>query len=108
MRSAHVYNNRELAGNLSKEDNGTYTFLYTDSYYLQSSFDAISLTLPKRQQEYKSEVLFPFFFSLLAEGVNKQLQCRQLQIDEKDYFSLLLATAGEDTIGAITIKPIEL
>jgi serine/threonine-protein kinase HipA len=41
---------------------------------------------------------------MLAEGVNKKLQCRQLQIDENDYFSLLTKTACEDTIGCITVK----
>lgn len=42
-----------------------------------------------------------------AEGVNKKLQTRQFRVDENDAFGLLLATAGEDTIGAITVKPIE-
>ena len=108
MQSAHVYINKVLAGILDKEEDGSYAFRYTDAYYRETAYDAISLTLPKSQQEYKSKVLFPFFFSLLAEGVNKQLHCRQFQIDEKDYFALLLATAGEDTIGAVTVKPIEL
>ena len=108
MRSAEVYRNKELAGILKKEDNGTYLFRYSDRYYFNSNSPSISLTLPKSQQEYVNKVLFPFFFSLLAEGVNKQLQFRQLKVDEKDYFTLLLATANEDTIGPITVKPIEI
>ena len=104
MRSAEIYRNNVLAGILSKEDNGTYSFRYENNYF-NSSSPAISLTFPKSNQEYKSDVLFPFFFNLLAEGVNKKLQCRQLQIDERDYFSLLLATAGTDTIGAVTVRP---
>jgi len=43
---------------------------------------------------------------MLSEGVNRKLQCRQLKIDEKDYFGLLMETAKFDTIGAITLKPI--
>jgi serine/threonine-protein kinase HipA len=39
--------------------------------------------------------------------VNRTLQSRQLRIDEEDSFGFLLATAGYDTIGAITVKPIE-
>jgi serine/threonine-protein kinase HipA len=31
----------------------------------------------------------------------------QLKIDENDDFGLLLATAQNDTIGAITVKPME-
>lgn len=108
MRSAEVYRNKVLAGILKKEDNGMYSFRYSDSYFFNPKDPSISLTLPKSQQEYVNKVLFPFFFSLLAEGVNKQLQCRQLKVDEKDYFSLLLATANEDTIGPITVKKIEI
>ncbi|HVD99043.1 MAG TPA: HipA N-terminal domain-containing protein [Cytophagaceae bacterium] len=107
MRSANVYCNHELAGVLTKEDDGIYTFRYTEDYYVNPSAPAISLTLPKTQQEYKSDILFPFFSSLLAEGVNRKLQCRRLKIDERDDFSLLLATAGSNTIGAVTVRPIQ-
>ncbi len=71
---------------------------------MDSAKKPISLTLPKTRQEYRSKMFFPFFYNVLAEGMNKRLQCRQLQIDENDYFSLLTHTAGEDTIGAITVK----
>jgi serine/threonine-protein kinase HipA len=37
--------------------------------------------------------------------VNKDIQCRLLRIDENDDFTRLLQTAGDDTIGAITVKP---
>ncbi len=67
---------------------------------------AVSLTLPKTQQEYRGDFLFPFFFNLLSEGVNRKLQSRQLKIDESDYFGLLIATAQHDTIGAITVHPL--
>jgi serine/threonine-protein kinase HipA len=60
--------------------------------------------LPKGQQVYQRKDLFPFFFGLLAEGINKNIQCRLLRIDEDDNFTRLLKTAGEDTIGGITIK----
>ncbi len=106
MRKAKVYRNKEFVGELIQENTKSYIFRYSDSYYSNDSLPAISLTLPKTQQEYKSEFLFPFFFNMLSEGVNRKLQSRQLQIDEKDYFGLLLGTARNDTIGAITIKPI--
>ena len=41
---------------------------------------------------------------MLSEGANKAIQNRLLKIDEKDYFGLLLATAGGDRIGPLTIK----
>jgi len=43
---------------------------------------------------------------MLSEGSNKAIQNRLLKIDENDYFSLLLATAMSETIGALTIKEI--
>jgi HipA-like protein len=100
-----VYRNEDLAGELFRAKDGTYCFRYENHYFADPEKPAISLTLPKTQQEYNSRHLFPFFFNLLSEGVNKQLQSRQLQIDEQDYFSLLLATARYDTIGAVRVLP---
>lgn len=106
MKQALVYMNKLLAGKLMKQDNGTYVFRYEDDYFRDSTQSSISLTLAKTQQEHRSDILFPFFFNMLSEGVNKQVQLRQFKIDEEDYFGLLLATAGNDTIGAITVKEI--
>lgn len=107
MRSLEVYRNNELAGLLTEENNRHYSFRYTNTYYTDASKSAISLTLPKTQQEYRADHLFPFFFNLLSEGVNRKLQCRALKIDENDHFGLLSATAQSDTIGAVTVKPIK-
>lgn len=106
MRQAEVYYNKILAGLLTESDNGEYTFRYDDKYFQDSSLPAISLTLPKTKQEYRSEALFSFFFNMLSEGANKAIQCQTLRIDEEDYFGLLLATAHTDTIGAVTVKKI--
>jgi HipA-like protein len=106
MRKAEVYYNHIPAGLLTEERRGHYTFVYHDKYYKEPGLPAISLTLPKTQQAYESAYLFPFFFNMIAEGVNRTLQSRQLKIDEDDAFGFLLATAGTDTIGAITVKPI--
>jgi serine/threonine-protein kinase HipA len=107
MRKANVYVNEEPAGILTENDNGSYTFSYTDQYFSNPEKSAVSLTFPKSQKEYHSESLFPFFFNMLSEGVNKQVQVRKYKIDEDDFFSLLLATACKDTIGAITVKPVK-
>ncbi len=106
MRKAAVYRNGELLGTLTEESRSSYIFRYEDKWFADAKKPAVSLTLPKSQQEYRSEFLFPFFFNLLSEGVNRKLQSKQLKIDEADYFGLLLATAQYDTIGAITVKPI--
>jgi serine/threonine-protein kinase HipA len=106
MKEAIVYVKSEPAGRLKMTDDKKYIFHYDDAYFADRQKPAVSLTLPKTQREYKSNTLFPFFFNMLSEGANKRLQCRQLQIDENDHFSLLLETAGVDTIGAVTIKPL--
>ena len=107
MRAAEVYYNGISAGRLTEEDRNRYTFIYDDDYFKDPAMPPVSLTLPKIRQEHRSSCLFPFFYNMLAEGVNRTLQSRQLRIDENDAFGLLLATAGSNTIGAITIKPIE-
>lgn len=106
MRKAEVYRNGELAGILAEEERDRYIFQYTDTWFADSSKPAISLTLPKIRQEYHSRYLFPFFFNMLSEGVNRRLQSIRLRIDEADHFGLLLATAQYDTIGAVTVKPL--
>lgn len=107
MRKLAIYRNKEYAGTLTEKSREEYIFRYDDSYYAAMNKPAVSLTLPKSKQEYISSVLFPFFFNMLSEGVNRQLQTRLLKIDEQDNFGLLSATAQYDTIGAITVKPIE-
>jgi serine/threonine-protein kinase HipA len=106
MRKAAVYRNGIFAGILMEENRKRYIFKYEKIYFDDIKMPAISLTLPKNKQEYTSEVLFPFFFNMLSEGVNRKLQSTQLRIDEDDSFGLLMATAQSDTIGAVTVKPI--
>jgi HipA-like protein len=106
MAKAEIYNNGVLAGLLEKKRPDEYYFAYNSTYYANPSLPPISLTLPKTRQSYQSPTLFSFFAGLLAEGVNKDIQCRLLKIDEQDDFTRLLRTADEDTIGAITVKEI--
>ena len=104
MRVAEVFTNGVLAGSLSETDDSKYIFKYDDAYLLDSRNRAISLSLPKRKEAFIADELFPFFYNMLSEGANKALQCMTLKIDENDAFGLLLATADNDTIGAITVK----
>lgn len=106
MAKGAVYYNGNLAGELRKLAPDDYRFTYEDGYFNNPAMPAISLTLPKTQKEYMSPLLFSFFAGILAEGLNKEIQCRVLRIDENDDFTRLLKTAGEDTIGAITVKEI--
>lgn len=107
MRAMEVYRNGIIAGTLIEESRHQFIFRYDDNYFSNISKPAISLTLPKTRKEYRSDFLFPFFFNMLSEGVNRKLQSTQLRIDEEDSFGLLMATAQNDTIGAITVKPLQ-
>lgn len=107
MRAMEIYCNGIFAGTLTEENRHRYVFRYDDNYFNDTSKPGISLTLPKTQKEYSSEFLFPVFFNMLSEGVNRKLQSTQLKIDEEDNFGLLAATAQYDTIGAITVKPMD-
>ena len=103
MTTAEIFYNGRLAGFLSKSG-ARYTFVYDKIYLGASGSRPVSLTLPLRAAPYESDVLFPAFINCLSEGDNKAIQNRLLKIDENDYFGLLLATAGGDRVGPLTIK----
>ena len=103
MRSGNVVYKNELAGELIQFDDGSFIFRYNDRWLNDSSKPSISLTLPKTKVEFQSPTLFPFFFNLIPEGVNKRLLCTKKRIDIDDYFGILLEVAGDDTIGAVKI-----
>lgn len=107
MAKGAVYVNGLMAGLLEKVQDRGYRFSYLQEYLENPLNPSISLSLSRRQKEHQSEILFPFFSGLLSEGVNKEIQCRLLRIDENDDFTRLLKTAGDDTIGAITVKEIK-
>lgn len=106
MRRCEVYIHGIKAGVLTEDEQG-YAFTYDRPYLLGENNPPVSLTMPLQQQSYRSKSLFPFFFNMLSEGANRQLQSQLLHIAPEDDFGILLATARYDTIGAVTIKPIE-
>lgn len=104
MRQVYVYYNDEKTGVLTEHNPGNgYTFKYIREY-LQSDLPPISATLPKREEAYESDSLFPFFSNMIPEGANRGVICRRLRIDEKDYFGILSAMANKDFIGAVNIR----
>ena len=107
MRKCGVYVHDIKAGTLTETDEGKYIFQYDPKYLSNKSNEPISLTMPLRSDEYISNVLFPFFFNMLSEGENREIQSQILHIDKDDEFGILLETAQYDTIGSVTIKPIE-
>ena len=97
--------NDRVAGILEKNDS-LYKFSYNDAYINDISAKSLSLTLPKSQKQFTSNILFPFFYGLLTEGVSCTIQCRKLKLDENDYFSRLAKTVRFDSIGCVTVREI--
>lgn len=107
MRRCEVLVHGIVAGVLSETDSPReYQFQYNDDY-IESDGVPVCLAMPLRREPYHSEVLFPYFFNMLSEGENRSLQSSLLHIDRDDDFGILLATAQHDTIGAVTVKPLD-
>ena len=107
MRTAKILYKDQEAGMIIQHNNGSFTFKYDNSWISNETKPSISLTLPKSQQEYHSDFLFPFFYNMLPEGSNKQIVCKMKRFDLNDHFGLLLTTAKDDNIGAIKVVKIE-
>lgn len=104
MRRANVYLNKTLAGELTECAPNKYVFAYDKNYLLNPDTPPISVTLPKREQPFESNKLFPFFANMLPEGANKAIQCKLLKIDENDMFGHLLATEKMEGIGSVRVE----
>lgn len=106
MRSCKVFVHGKEAGLLTENDSAhRYEFTYNREY-LESYKDPVSLTMPLREEPYYSDVLFPFFFNMLSEGENRELQASLFHLAKNDDFGILLETAQNDTPGAVTVRPI--
>lgn len=104
-----VYQEKICVGSLSKEvkkQKTTYRFRYYKKYLDNQNTPPISFSFPKKQQEYQSDILFPYFFGLISEGFYKARQTKVMKIDEKDYFSLLIKTARYNTVDGVHFKEI--
>ena len=102
MRKAIILLHNQEARQLIEEDNGTYTFVYNDSYLSEP----ISLTMLVSQKIYSFNEFPPFFEGLLPEGIMLEGLLKIKKLDKKDYFSQLICV-GTDMIGAATVQHIE-
>lgn len=104
MKCVTVYVKGVEAGVLARFRHGGYEFRYTREYR-QSTRPSVAFSIPKRKAVHRSQVLFPFFYGLLAEGAQKRMQCRTMRIDENDHFTRLAETCREGAIGAVYVRP---
>ncbi len=99
MRRALVYFQDRLAGVLVDADDH-FEFAY-DAEYRKDGFP-LSVTLPLREEPFRSHTLHPFFDGLIVEGWLLKTAEENWKIDPNDRMALLLLT-GQDTVGAVSI-----
>lgn len=101
LRQGQVFYNNVLAGYISQTEDG-YVFEYNKEFLKKNT--PVSISLPLREEPYKSKELFPFFKGLLPEGWYLDIVAATQKVDREDSFGLLLCTTNLDTIGAVTVR----
>jgi serine/threonine-protein kinase HipA len=101
-RKARIYVQDHFAGILEETDQG-YRFTYEPDYLASDHAEPISLTLPLKQEPYKSAVLFPFFDGLIPEGWLLNVVEKIWKVNPKDRMGLLLVSC-KDTIGTVSVR----
>jgi serine/threonine-protein kinase HipA len=102
MRKAKVYMQNELAGYLTKTEDG-YSFKYDVNYLTGSVNKPVSLTLPIQEKQYVSKTLFPFFDDLIPEGWLLEIAEKNWKLNARDRMGLLIACC-RDCIGAVRVE----
>lgn len=103
-RTAYVYVRETFAGILRETDYG-YSFQYDGEYLKSPNATSVSLTLPKREDAYTSNFLFPFFDGLIPEGWLLNVVAHNWKMDKNDRFGILLV-ACRDPIGNVRIREV--
>lgn len=105
MKKGKVFYKNLFAG-IIQEDENEYSFAYDEEYLSSTSSQAISVSLPLREETYTSKTMFPFFDGLIPEGWLLDIAESNWKINPRDRMSLLL-TFCKDCIGAVSIVPLD-
>jgi serine/threonine-protein kinase HipA len=101
-RTAKIFVNDLLAGTLTESSEGEYAFKYDAGYLASENNNPVSLTLPKREEAYISDILFPFFDGLIPEGWLMDIGIKNWKLNNKDRMGLLLYLCT-DCIGNVSV-----
>ncbi len=104
MRKVDVYYGDIFAGRLMELDRGNYEFTYDEAFLSDSNMPPVSVNMPKSQQVYHADHIFPVFTNMLPEGANRRALCRVRKVDENDYFGMLEMICGMDVVGKFVLK----
>ena len=91
-RRVEVLYNGRSAGVLAETKSG-FEFSYYAKYCDENDSKSVSLSLLKSKETYKSKRLFNCFANRLAEGENRNVICKKLNISPDDSMGLISAIA---------------
>ena len=101
MKSGIVHKKDIPAGRIWEDEDG-FHFQYNENYLANPEGGSVSKTLPKREEEYFSENMLPFFDGLIPEGWLLEIAIDNWKINRRDRMELLL-TLCKECIGDISI-----
>src|SRR5580658_7202979 len=101
MRQAIIRYQDILAGILTENDEGTYTFRYDPEYVKRYPDQFLTFTMEVKDMPYTAERLFPFFEGLIPEGWLLDIASKNWKLKTDDRMGLLLACC-ENCIGAVS------
>lgn len=104
MKQAEVKLHNKRVGVIRQTDDG-FEFCYDTAYVSLPAAEAVSLTLPLREESYKSTVLFPFFDGLIPEGWLLEIAKDNWKINPTNRMDLLLHCC-RDCLGAVSVERI--
>ena len=99
MKSAHIFQQNQLAGLLEAHEGGIYRFIYEPGYH----GEPVSLTMPVAQPVWEFSHFPPPLEGLLPEGMQLEALLRLRKLDRNDLFGQLLAV-GRDVVGSLRIE----
>ena len=105
MKRGKVIIQDKIAGHVWQDDNG-YWFKYTDEYINNPVYGQVSQTLPVEGKIFNDKKsMIAFFDGLIPEGWLLDIAVDYWKVKANDRFELLLTTC-RDTIGAVTVEPL--
>lgn len=104
-RSGKVFMHGKVAGRIVQFED-EFHFEYDAAYLADTKNPAISFSLPKRAERFRSKVLFAFFDGLIPEGWLLNMAEENWKLATRDRMGLLLNVC-RDCVGAVHIEPEE-
>jgi serine/threonine-protein kinase HipA len=93
-----------IIGHLWLDKQRRFIFQYTILWLKDPQAMPLSLSLPLREEAFENDMARPFFANLLPEAQVRKIISRNLQISEKNDFTLLEKIGGE-CAGAVSVFP---